>query len=97
MNEPRGMWPAVFPWNTTVTMADVWADEFAAAEARRLEKKRESQRRYRARNAQIRQQVIKDRKAADRRLVVADWNHSNLPKITPAGKFAYAGYDGSEA
>lgn len=24
MNEPRGMWPAALPWNTTVTLADVW-------------------------------------------------------------------------
>lgn len=26
-DEPRGMWPAALPWNTTRTMADVWAHD----------------------------------------------------------------------
>lgn len=85
------------PWNTTVTMADAWAAEFAEAERIRLERHRDAQRRHRARNAEIRGQVVKAIKADDRRRVTTDCApHSTLPKITAAGKFAYAGYDGSE-
>ena len=86
------------PWNTTRSLAEVWADDFAAEEGKRRERRREIQRRHRAKNAEIRGQVAKAIKADDRRRVTAAYRpYSNLPKVTPAGKLAYAGYDGEEA
>lgn len=94
MNEPRGMWPAALPWNTTVTLAEVWAAEFAEAERIRLERKQQVQKRYRARNAAIRQQSAK---AVETTIVQRVVHADKLPKLTASGKFAYAGYDGAEA
>lgn len=37
-DEPRGMWPAVLPWNTTRTMADVWAEDKAIARSEHARK-----------------------------------------------------------
>lgn len=86
------------PWNLTVSLADVWAAEFAAAERIRLERRRETQRRYRAKMAGVRVDAAKAAKADVRRRLHSDYKrHSNVPAITPAGKIAYAGYEGDEA
>ena len=52
--ESKGMWPAVLPWNTTVTMADVWADKIAAERKTRREQYARKRAKAASHNARIR-------------------------------------------
>jgi hypothetical protein len=66
------------PWNTTRTMADVWADEKSRANRRRREDL-----------AEVREAAAKTADLDRARRFVTD--HQNRPMITPKGKIAYAG------
>lgn len=68
------------PWNVTVTMADVWAGEFAEHERIRIERKAQVQKQARARNAELRAEAerVADRERQKRFLAGYQRQHSNL-------------------